>query len=47
MSNRFSKNLHIKLLKLYYQEMSTIKLERNKAFKETGRALCDKKSGNK
>lgn len=28
MINRFSKNLYVKLLKLYYKEMSTIKSER-------------------
>lgn len=47
MSNRSYKNLHVKLLKLHYKEMSIIKLERKKTFEETGGALCDRKSGNK
>lgn len=47
MSNRLSKNLHVKLLKLYYKEMSTTKLQREKTFEETGGALSDTKSGNK
>ena len=46
-SNRLSKNLHVKLLKLYYKETSTTKLEREKTFEETGGALSDTKSGNK
>lgn len=36
-----------KLLKIYYKEMNIIKLEKSKTFEKTGRALCDKKSGNK
>jgi len=47
MSNRFSKNVHKKLLNFYYKDMSTAKLKRDKTFEETGGALCDKKSGNK
>lgn len=47
MINRFSKNLYVKLLKLYYKEMSTIKSERNKTFEETGGVFDDKKSGHK
>lgn len=35
-----------KLLKIYFKEMRTIKLERNKIFEEMSGALCGKKSRN-